>query len=109
MKANTILIKLLAGLFFLTAFAVFEDAHAQRIISGTVSSDDDGEPLAGVNVVIQGTQIGVVTDALGEYEIRIEDDSQVLVYSMVGFETYETTVGTRNMINVTLQLAEAEL
>jgi TonB-linked SusC/RagA family outer membrane protein len=109
MKTNTILLKLLAGLFFVLAFAVFEQADAQRIITGTVSSDDDGEPLAGVNVVIQGTQIGVTTDAFGEYEIRIEDDSQVLVFSMVGFETYETTVGTRSMVNVALQVAEAEL
>ncbi|MCC5906936.1 MAG: SusC/RagA family TonB-linked outer membrane protein [Balneolaceae bacterium] len=109
MKTNTILMKLLAGVFFIMAFAVFEHANAQRVISGTVTSEDDGEALTGVNVVIQGTQMGVVTDLFGEYEIQIEDDSQVLVFSMVGFQTYQTTVGTRSTINVSLEVSEEML
>jgi TonB-linked SusC/RagA family outer membrane protein len=53
--------------------------------------------------------MGVVTDLYGEYEIQIEEDSQVLVFSMVGFQTYQTTVGNRSTINVSLEVSEEML
>lgn len=109
MKTYTTIIRLLTSTMFVLAFAVFEHADAQRVVSGTVTAEDDGEGLAGVNVVIQGTQMGVVTDLFGEYEIQIEEDSQVLVFSMVGFQTYQTTVGTRSTINVSLEVSEEML
>lgn len=108
-KSITTMLKLLTGISFLLALGVFENADAQRVVSGTVTTADDGEPLTGVNIFIQGTQIGAVTDLNGEYEIQITDNSQVLVYSMVGFQSYQTTVGNRSTINVGLQLSEEML
>lgn len=95
--------KLLLTAILLLAAA--SNVQAQRVISGTVTSVDDGNPLPGVNVSIQGTQIGTVTDFNGEYEITIESADQVLIFSMVGFQRYDTEVGTRSIINVELQMA----
>ncbi len=76
----------------------------QRQISGWIS-DDQGEPLPGVNVRIAGTSIGVVTDFNGKYAIKVPEGSGTLVFSFVGYETKEIEIGNQTEINV--QLLEA--
>ncbi len=80
-------------------FAVVQ-VHAQRTVSGKVT-DDTGEALPGVNVVIKGTTTGATTDLDGNYRLQVAD-GDVLVYSFVGFETQEIDVGTRTIIDVTM-------
>ncbi|MEM7297029.1 MAG: carboxypeptidase-like regulatory domain-containing protein, partial [Bacteroidota bacterium] len=79
---------------------VIASAVAQRTVSGTVT-DDSGEGLPGVNVLIKGTTNGTQTDLDGNYRLSVEDGT-TLVYSYVGFETQEIEVGTRSVIDVTL-------
>ncbi len=75
--------------------------HAQqRTVSGTVS--DAGGPIVGVSVAIQGTQTGTITDGAGRYSIQAAPGS-VLNFSFIGYVPYETAVGDRNVIDVTLQ------
>ena len=77
-----------ALLFFaLTLFA----QNRERVVSGTLTSNDDGGPLPGVNIVIKGTSTGVVTDAEGRYSISAPIGS-VLVFSFVGMQTREVLV-----------------
>ena len=73
---------------------------AQRTVSGKVT-DDSGETLPGVNVVIKGTTTGVTTDIDGNYQISVEDGA-TLIFSYVGFETQEIQVGARSTIDVSL-------
>lgn len=61
-----------------------------RIISGTVISNDDKQPLPGVAVVVKGTSKGAVTDAEGRFSIDAGTDSSlVLVANFVGMESEE--------------------
>ncbi|MDW7693333.1 TonB-dependent receptor [Flammeovirgaceae bacterium SG7u.111] len=77
-------------------------ASAQQTIKGTVS-DDTGEPLPGVSVVIQGTSDGTVTNINGEYALQA-DIGDVLTFSYIGFLTQQKTVESASSImNVTLQ------
>lgn len=71
-------------------------------ISGTVT-DGAGEPLPGVNVVVKGTTIGVMTDIDGKYIINVPDRNAALVFSYVGFVSYEQVVGTQRVINAKLR------
>ena len=89
---------LLLSFTFLTVI-VFS-AMAQRTVSGKVT-DETGESLPGVNVLIKGTTTGTQTDLDGNYRLQVEDGA-VLVYSYVGFETQEIEVGSRTTIDVTL-------
>ncbi|MEM7298230.1 MAG: SusC/RagA family TonB-linked outer membrane protein [Bacteroidota bacterium] len=73
---------------------------AQRTVSGKIT-DDEGESLPGVNVLIKGTTTGTQTDLDGNYRLSVEDGA-VLVFSYVGFETQEIEVGARSTIDVTL-------
>ena len=72
----------------------------QITVTGTVT-DKDG-PLTGVNVIIKGTLIGVVTDLNGKYTITVPNGNTFLVFSFVGYATVELQVGDRRVIDVEL-------
>ena len=81
-------------------FYVITSVVAQRTVSGTVT-DESGESLPGVNVLIKGTTTGVQTDLDGNYQISVEDGS-TLVFSYVGFQTQEVAVGARTTIDIAM-------
>lgn len=71
-------------------------------ITGTVTASEDGSPLPGVNVMLKGTTIGTATDADGKYEIRVPSTGAKLVFSFIGYVSQEISVGTKNVIDVTM-------
>ncbi|WBL23771.1 SusC/RagA family TonB-linked outer membrane protein [Zunongwangia sp. HRR-M8] len=87
------------------AFFIFIgfSANAQdgQLITGTVTSESDGLPLPGVNVIIKGTNNGAVTDIDGNYAIEA-NANDVIVYSFIGYKQQEVSVGTQTEINVSL-------
>lgn len=83
-----------------TSVAVFAQGSG-RMISGTVT-DAQGSPLPGVNVVIQGTLKGTISNADGTYQIEASP-SDVLEFSFVGYASQSVTVGNQSVINVTLE------
>lgn len=74
---------------------------ADITIRGAVS-DEKGEKLAGVSVVLKGTTKGTVTDAAGNYNLDVPTTANVLVFSYIGYLSQEVQVGNRTQINVTL-------
>jgi Ca-activated chloride channel homolog len=75
-----------------------------RTIVGKVTSADDGSSLPGVNVVLKGTTKGSVTDAQGNYLIHVPVKGGTLVFSFVGYKTYETVIGISNRIDAVMSL-----
>lgn len=71
-------------------------------IRGRVTDTESGSPVPGVNVVIKGTTTGTTSDADGNYRIAVPNESAVLVFSFVGFQSQEVRVGNRNTVNVSL-------
>jgi len=76
-------------------------SRQQNIITGQVVSST-GEPLAGVNVVIKGTTIGVITDVDGNYSIKVNNKEDVLVFSFIGFLSEEIIVADQQSVNIKL-------
>jgi iron complex outermembrane recepter protein len=76
--------------------------QAQISITGKVTSGDSGEELIGVNILVKGTSIGAITDTDGAYSIEAPDNQAVLVFSYIGYEPLEVTVGNQTTINVNL-------
>ena len=89
------LFTLCLALFGFIAFA------QQRNLSGTVV-DNYGEPLPGVNVVVKGTTTGVTTDFDGNYVIQVRP-KDVLVFSFIGYNTQEQSVGNKAVLNVRME------
>ncbi|MFN3381557.1 MAG: TonB-dependent receptor plug domain-containing protein, partial [Runella zeae] len=73
-----------------------------RTITGKVTTNEDGSGMPGVNVVIKGTQKGTSTNATGNYSIEVNGSNPVLVFSFVGYEANEVSVGSRSVVDVSL-------
>ncbi len=86
--------------------AIIKDA-LQNEIKGTVI-DAGGIPLAGVNIIIQGTSSGTQTNFDGEYSIQA-NAGDVLEFSYIGFKTQSITVGDSNTVNVTMEEDASQL
>ena len=90
LKIKFLLIILFAGLFSATSIA--------QEIKGKVT-DENGQVLPGVNIIIKGTTTGVITNVQGEYSIDAPADA-TLVFSYVGYKKTEIPVENRSVIDV---------
>jgi len=93
--------KIIVTLIFLPAFTlVFSQSFVQK---GVVTSTD-GETLIGVNIAVNGTARGTVTDVDGNYKIDVKDGEK-LTFSYVGFKSQEVIAkATRQTVDVQLAL-----
>ncbi len=92
---------LFLSLFCLLLFAGTAWAQ-QRTVTGKVTSEENGEPLPGVNVVVKGTTVGAVTNLDGEYLLNVPSEGTTLVYSFIGLETREVEIGNQSVINLAM-------
>jgi len=90
-----------------TPGALFFNENEFRSVTGKIT-DDIGEALPGVNVIVKGTTRGTTTDFNGNYKLTVSGQD-VLVYSFVGFEAQEMEVGGRSTIDVSLGGAATDL
>ena len=65
---------------------------ADITVQGTVT-DDKGERLPGVSIVLKGAQKGTTTDGEGRYKLDVPNAAAILVFSFVGYLAQEVTVG----------------
>lgn len=99
--------KLLMSFVLLLAL-VFRVAAQDREVTGKVTSSEDGAALPGVSVTIKGTTRGVTTDGNGNYKISVSSNS-TLVFSFVGFQKQNATVGNKSTINSVLTADVSEI
>lgn len=95
----------------LLAFILFcslQVLHAQRTITGTVTSAEDGSALPGVSIVEKGTTNGVITDMDGKYKIEV-DGKVTLVFTFVGMQTKEVITENSTTIDVVMQPADVQV
>ncbi len=72
------------GISFILCFGI----SAQKYISGTVTDYSSKDPLIGVNIYLDGSLRGTITDAQGKYQLSITEKLPAdLIFSLVGFET----------------------
>jgi TonB-linked SusC/RagA family outer membrane protein len=94
--------KLLQSLFILLFVAV--SAMAQdRTVTGTVSSQGDGQPLPGVSVQVRGTKIGTQTGADGKFTIKLSQGQNALTFTFIGFNSKTVNVSSASVLNVSLE------
>ncbi|WP_319479756.1 TonB-dependent receptor [uncultured Draconibacterium sp.] len=102
---RTKLLKFKIPLFFLVVLMGFNlSLQAQNPIEiRGVVSDASGDPLPGVNIVIKGTLKGTLTDPNGNYMISVPGNDAILVFSFIGYNSQEVTVGNQSTIKVALK------
>lgn len=100
MKINYLKNVLKTTLFFLIfSLEIFAQGNS---IKGTVT-DSGGMPIPGANVLQKGTNNGAVTDIDGNYNIKLVDGQQTLVFNFLGFNPKEVLIGSKTTINVKLE------
>lgn len=80
---------------------------SQNIVKGIIT-DEQGQPVPGVNILEKNTTNGFVSDFDGNYSISVEDNA-ILVFSYLGFKTQEVNVNNRGNIDVVMITDNSEL
>ncbi|MDP2856077.1 MAG: SusC/RagA family TonB-linked outer membrane protein [bacterium] len=80
----------------------------QNKITGIVT-DENGSPMPGVNIQVEGTTFGTISDASGKYSINIPNDNAVLIFSFIGYNTQKVSATGRTIIEITLVPSLASL
>jgi len=99
-KEDKVTLTSINGVQPLGTLVVNDINNLQNTVSGVVK-DQNGTPLAGVNIVEKGTTNGTTSDFDGNYSISVSQNA-TLVYSYIGFSTEEKIVAKSSTINVTL-------
>ena len=93
---------------FLFCFAISITNAQQRTVTGKVSSESEGA-IPGVNIVVQGTMTGVLSDTDGNFSISVPGPEAILVFSFIGYTSQTVPVGNQTTINVVLIPTTSEL
>ncbi len=90
------------------AVILFGSVYSQTQVSGSVMDADNMEPIPGVNVIIDGTNVGTVTDFDGNFVINTSQDAPLtLVISYVGYSAQRVNVTSSGQdINVSLSAGQ---
>ena len=87
---------------------IINSLHAQTTVKGTISNAE-GTPLVGANVLVKGTQRGVLSDGNGQFSLAVPAGSDSLIFSYIGFQTLTVGIDGRTQINVSLQEEVSQL
>ncbi|MVN92572.1 carboxypeptidase-like regulatory domain-containing protein [Mucilaginibacter aquatilis] len=79
-----------------------------KTVTGTVTAKDDGLPLPGVTVTVKGTTTGTQTDGNGKFSLNAPQNGR-LVFSFIGYTSFETAVTSSGVVNVSLQASSTNL
>ncbi len=80
-------------MIFASLFLFVGVALAQTTVTGTVVSQEDGEPVVGARVMLKDTQIGTITDANGQFTLQnVPSSAKILQVSCVGMQTVEEAI-----------------
>lgn len=71
-------------------------------VTGQVTDSENNEPIPGVNVLVKGTMNGTITDVEGKYAISVEDGTDTLIFSYIGYLQQEIPVNNQSVIDITL-------
>ena len=88
-------------IFFVFLFIVVSAAAQNVTVTGAVNEGADS-PLPGVSILIKGTSTGTATDFDGNFVLEDVPISSVLVFSYVGFETYEVQIENSDALTITM-------
>ncbi len=94
---------LLAWIFITLSGIIPVSVYAQQlqVVSGKVT-DQKGEEIPGVNILVKGLQKGTSTDLKGDFSIELPSTHETLLFSFIGYKTEEVRVGNQTELAVSL-------
>lgn len=100
----------LFGLMILLLIMAGSEGYSQgaREVTGTIT-DESGESLPGVNILVKGTAAGTVSDIDGMFKIAVPTDKDILLFSFIGYSNQEVSIGNKSSINVILSSSLSDM
>ena len=86
----------------LIVFSLFAVAGYARVITGTVVSESDNEPIIGATIMVKGTQRGIATDIDGKFAIDV-NEGDVLSITNVGMLQQTVKIGKQQSLNIVMK------
>jgi TonB-linked SusC/RagA family outer membrane protein len=80
----------------------YKAEQPKKSLTGLVS-DKTGNPIPGVTVMVKGTTVGTITNAMGEFNLTVSPDAEMLVFSFVGLKSQEVPITNKLIFNITLE------
>ena len=96
-------VPILLFLALLLALPKLVSAQVLRTVSGTVTTLGTDQPLPGVQIYVQGTRIGTLTDSRGNFSLTLPADSEVLVFASLGYKTSELPVSANMAVELEIE------
>jgi TonB-dependent starch-binding outer membrane protein SusC len=91
-------------LLILLCMVLWGSSYAQVLsVNGKVTSSDDGGPLPGVSIMVQGTTSGTITDVDGNYSLQVKGESATLVFGYIGMVSKEVLITRSGAYDVSLE------
>lgn len=88
---------------------IFSQSRQGHAVTGKVTDRTSGEALPGVNIVVEGSTIGTITNTEGWYQITVPSPSSILIFSYVGYTPHREKVNNRTQIDVVLEPSVEQL
>lgn len=96
-------------LIWVLLFSVIDLQAQKRTISGYITSGDNGIPIMGVSVIIQGTSAATITDDKGKYSLNFVGGKANIIVSNTGFLSKTININNRSVINVVMETDTKDL
>lgn len=97
-------------MFFILTFLLLHQAMAQgNTVSGRVTDAATNQPIPGVTVLVKGTSVGTATGGDGAYTLNVPEGNNTLIFSFIGYNPVERTIGNATTIDVALSTDEKQL
>jgi TonB-linked SusC/RagA family outer membrane protein len=96
------LLKIYLSVFILFSCLGLSSLNAQIIdLKGSVT-DPDKEPLIGASILVQGSQLGTITDVNGDFQLKVAANA-ILIISYTGFTTQQINIGNQTTWSIILE------
>jgi TonB-linked SusC/RagA family outer membrane protein len=93
----------LLSLLFLLALPWAGNAQELRTVSGNVTVLGTEQPLPGVQVFVQGTRIGTLTDSRGNFSLTLPASAETLIFTYLGYKTSEVPVSANMQVEMEIE------
>ncbi len=84
---------------------VLQTVYAEKVVKpiiGTIT-DETGEPLIGVTILVKNTNVGTTTDFDGNFSLDVPDDATTLVISYTGYSSMEIDIENQSNLTIVMQ------
>ena len=80
-----------------------DDIPGGKSITGLVTSAESGKPLPGIAVFVKGKSTGTITDTKGNYELTLDEEDHILLFSAPGYRNQEVNIQGKTKANISMK------